>query len=196
LEPSNSRSMMEKQVAEVAWYGMNNPVFVSYIFYVIVSFGFKINQLPTSDEKAKEGSEGGTPEPTSDEKAKADSKGETPEPDEKAKASSKGETPEPDEGEAPEPKPSAEDLERMKRNHTYDLKNVLAFFLVGLAFVVSGPSTLMASRHFKAFFVSQVFLAGAYRWKCTQLYCDLGALVGTLVIISMAVQILLTSGLV
>ena len=89
-----------------------------------------------------------------------------------------------------QPNTSDPDVERVRRNHLNDLENIVPFVLIGFGYVSCGPSLFLALWHFRLFFVSRLCHTLAYQIPLAQPTRLISFLVGLLVTISMALQLL------
>ncbi|XP_055897837.1 microsomal glutathione S-transferase 1-like isoform X1 [Biomphalaria glabrata] len=84
-------------------------------------------------------------------------------------------------------------VERIRRCHLNDLENVLPFVLLGLLYVAIGPSQGIAILHFRIFTISRFLHTFVYLGAVPQPARALCFLVGFLVNISMAINVILVS---
>ncbi|XP_001180933.2 microsomal glutathione S-transferase 1 [Strongylocentrotus purpuratus] len=83
-------------------------------------------------------------------------------------------------------------VERVRRCHLNDLENIVPFFALGLLYALtSGASTTTIVWHYRFFVVARLFHTIAYIGALPQPSRGLGFLVGLVVNVSMAVQILM-----
>lgn len=83
-----------------------------------------------------------------------------------------------------------QDVERVRRNHLNDLENIPAFLILGLLYVLVGPSTAIALWHFRIFVGSRFLHTVAYQLPLPQPSRALFFITGLAVCISMAFQII------
>ncbi|XP_072017640.1 microsomal glutathione S-transferase 1-like [Amphiura filiformis] len=81
-------------------------------------------------------------------------------------------------------------IERMRRCHLNDLENIVPFLIVGLLYVLTGPSVDAATWHFRIFVVSRCIHTIAYLLPLPQPTRFLMMYVGWFTTASMAVQCL------
>ncbi|KAI8477974.1 Microsomal glutathione S-transferase 1 [Branchiostoma belcheri] len=86
------------------------------------------------------------------------------------------------------------DVERVRRLHRNDLENIPAFLVVGLLYVLTGPSPGVAVWHFRVFAASRCLHTVSYL-ASRQPHRVLCFSAGLLTTISMAVQVLMAGTL-
>ncbi|CAF0863042.1 unnamed protein product [Adineta steineri] len=85
---------------------------------------------------------------------------------------------------------SDSDVERVRRNHLNDIENIIPFVLTGFCYIACNPNATLALWHFRIFFFSRLFHTFAYQIPIRQPSRALAFLVGFVVTVSMAAQIL------
>ncbi|CAF1416926.1 unnamed protein product [Adineta steineri] len=85
---------------------------------------------------------------------------------------------------------SDSDVERVRRNHLNDIENIIPFVLIGFCYIACNPNATLALWHFRIFFFSRLFHTFAYQIPIRQPSRALAFLVGFVVTVSMAAQIL------
>ncbi|XP_022081034.1 microsomal glutathione S-transferase 1-like [Acanthaster planci] len=88
-----------------------------------------------------------------------------------------------------------DDVERVRRCHRNDVENIPPFLVLGLLYVLTGPSASAAAWHFRVFVASRFFHTVAYLTPLPQPSRFLGFLVGAVTNISMAVQVIMSGQL-
>lgn len=92
------------------------------------------------------------------------------------------------------PTVSDPDVERVRRNHLNDLENIPLFVFLGLFFIFTGVSYTTAIWHFRIFTASRIMHTIFYQTAFEPpLFRSLCFLVGTVVNISMIVQIIMAT---
>ena len=81
------------------------------------------------------------------------------------------------------------------RCHRNDLENIPVFLVIGLLYVLTGPSLTTATWHFRVFVASRFFHTVAYLTPLPQPSRFLGFLVGAATNVSMAVQVIMNGQL-
>ncbi|KAJ8038275.1 Microsomal glutathione S-transferase 1 [Holothuria leucospilota] len=87
------------------------------------------------------------------------------------------------------------EIERIRSCHRNDMENIPAFLAVGLLYVITNPREDLVSLHFRIFTLSRIVHTIAYLLPLPQPSRFLGFLIGTLSIVSMAVQTLISGKL-
>ncbi|NXJ02769.1 MGST1 transferase, partial [Psophia crepitans] len=85
------------------------------------------------------------------------------------------------------------DVERVRRGHLNDLENIVPFFGIGLLYALSGPGLSMALLHFRIFAGARILHTFAYLIPLPQPSRGLSWVIGYVVTISMAYQVLKTA---
>ncbi|XP_033643440.1 microsomal glutathione S-transferase 1-like [Asterias rubens] len=85
-----------------------------------------------------------------------------------------------------------EDIERGRRCHRNDMENIPPFLIVGLLYVLTGPTVYNATWYFRVFAGSRFFHTVAYLLPLPQPSRALGFFVGWCTIVSMAINVLKT----
>ncbi|XP_038068364.1 microsomal glutathione S-transferase 1-like [Patiria miniata] len=88
-----------------------------------------------------------------------------------------------------------DDIERVRRCHLNDLENIPSFLVLGLLYVLTGPSVFAATWHFRAFVASRFFHTVAYLTPLPQPARLFSYMIGVVTNISMAVQVLMNGQL-
>ncbi|XP_038068387.1 microsomal glutathione S-transferase 1-like [Patiria miniata] len=88
-----------------------------------------------------------------------------------------------------------EDIERIRRCHRNDLENIVPFLVLGLLYVLTGPSVYAAAWHFRAFVASRFAHTLVYLMHVPQPTRFLACLVGYGVNVSFAVQVIMNGQL-
>ncbi|XP_060606358.1 microsomal glutathione S-transferase 1-like [Ruditapes philippinarum] len=83
-----------------------------------------------------------------------------------------------------------EDVERTRRCHLNDIENVLPFVLIGLLYVLTGPTVASATLHFRLFAGFRLFHTIAYMFILPQPSRAIAFFVGFGVNISMAITVI------
>ncbi|XP_022081054.1 microsomal glutathione S-transferase 1-like [Acanthaster planci] len=86
-------------------------------------------------------------------------------------------------------------VERVRRCHRNDLENIPPFLVLGLLYVLTGPSVSAASWHFRIFAASRFLHTVAYLTPLPQPSRALGFTVGLIINVSMAVQVIMSGQL-
>ncbi|XP_064630747.1 microsomal glutathione S-transferase 1-like [Lineus longissimus] len=84
-----------------------------------------------------------------------------------------------------------EDVERVRRNHQNDIENIIPFVLLGFVYVLTGPAVSAALTHFRVFTASRIIHTLAYQIPIPQPSRAFSFLVGLIINMSMAVQIII-----
>ncbi|KAL5005497.1 hypothetical protein ScPMuIL_018953 [Solemya velum] len=82
------------------------------------------------------------------------------------------------------------DVERVRRCHQNDIENVVPFVLIGLLYVLVGPSATVAVYHFRVFAASRIFHTFAYLVPFPQPCRALAYMTGWVVTFSMSISVL------
>lgn len=82
------------------------------------------------------------------------------------------------------------DIERVRQCHRNDMENIPPFLVIGLLYVLSGPSLFAAMWHFRVFVASRFLHTIAYLIPLPQPTRALAFLVGVVTTLSMAFQVL------
>ncbi|KAI5617910.1 microsomal glutathione S-transferase 1.2 [Silurus asotus] len=83
-----------------------------------------------------------------------------------------------------------EDVERVRRCHLNDLENIIPFVIIGLLYTLTGPELSSAVLHFRLFVGSRFVHTVAYVMALPQPSRGLSWLVGMVVTLCMAYQVL------
>ncbi|KAF7693936.1 microsomal glutathione S-transferase 1-like [Silurus meridionalis] len=83
-----------------------------------------------------------------------------------------------------------EDVERVRRCHLNDLENIIPFVIIGLLYTLTGPELSSAVLHFRLFVGSRFVHTVAYVLALPQPSRGLSWLVGMVVTLCMAYQVL------
>ncbi|KAM3614343.1 uncharacterized protein V6R79_013033 [Siganus canaliculatus] len=84
------------------------------------------------------------------------------------------------------------DVERVRRCHLNDLENIVPFVLIGLLYSLTGPELSAALLHFRVFTGARIFHTISYTTPLPQPSRALSWMVGVLVTVSMAYNVLST----
>ncbi|XP_038069353.1 microsomal glutathione S-transferase 1-like [Patiria miniata] len=88
-----------------------------------------------------------------------------------------------------------DDVERVRRCHRNDLENIVPFLVLGLLYVLTGPSVYAAAWHFRAFVASRFAYMVCYLLPLPQPTRFLACLVGYGVNVSLAAQVIMNGQL-
>ena len=78
-----------------------------------------------------------------------------------------------------------------RRNHLNDLENIPVFLILGLLYVLTGPTYFAAVLHFRVFTASRILHTVAYQMALPQPSRAVCFVAGLAVCLSMAVQIMI-----
>merc|ERR1711962_270052 len=86
-------------------------------------------------------------------------------------------------------------VERALRCHRNDMENIPPFLVLGLLYVLTGPSLYAAAWHFRVFVASRFFHTVSYLTPLPQPCRGLSFMVGLVTTVSMGVQVLMNGQL-